>query len=373
MRRKMLLLGLLALAALAALLQAYAGPVFFLPSEDAAAIRFKRRGSLGLVVPDPELGHALRSGHDRVLEWRGRRYETRQAPYPGQSRLGFRLARGGKSPETADLAALGDSFTLGMEVDAARAWPALLSRETGLSVVNLGVPSYGTAQERLLYRLYGRSFKPKWVLLLLVTNDPRDNAIFAQWKGSRSEPGGVDFVEYKFCAQLGLEPGRACRGAKFLMTRCGAAVNVLLTQLVTVWMNLTRTGEDFEGGMRALLEDVQGLGRETSASGARLAVLVHPNWSLPRWTRLHPRARDELMAMLREEGIPALDLGPALGGYTDERLEIRLDGHWNEAGHKAVAARTAEFLRGLGAAAAKGPPSSEGGRPPLPEGAADGR
>lgn len=346
--RKAVLPALLGLAVLAALLQAYLGPVFFLPSEDAAAIRFKRRGTLGLVIPDAELGHALRASGDRVLEWRGRRYESHQAPYPGQSRLGFRV-EGGARPEKADLAALGDSFTLGMEVDVSRTWPSLLARETGLRTVNLGVPSYGGAQESSLYRLYGKRLKPRWVLLLLVTNDPRDDVLFAQWKRRGAGPGRVDFLDYKFCAQLGLEPGRACGSAKFLMTRCGAAANVLLTQFFTGWMNLTRSGEDSEAGMRLLLDEVRGLKREVSSSGARLAVLVHPNWSDPRWKRLHPWARDELLAMLQEEGIPALDLGPALGKYTSERLSIRLDGHWNEAGHRAVAAQTAEFLRGLGA------------------------
>lgn len=346
----------------------YLGPVWFLPRADAAAIRFKRRASLGLTLPDEALGHALKAAHDVRLDWRGLSYSSRQVPFPGQELLGYR-ASGLDRPDApaADAVVLGDSFTAGLEVDARKAWPSRLEAATGLRVANLGVPSYGTTQEVRLYAEYGRRLRPKLVVLLLVTNDPRDNHLFASWLRDRSSAslptGERDFQRYKFCAGLGLPPGKRCRALEFAMTRFGAAPSVVITQLATLWINWVHGSDGFEEGLRLLEADLRSLKRLADDGGAGLAVVLHPNWKDRRWSRWYPEALPRLSAALRSEGVPFLELGEtALRPGGGVRLTVALDGHWNEAGHARVAEEVGRFLaeRGLLRRAAARPASEAG-------------
>lgn len=158
-------------------------------------------------------------------------------------------------------------------------------------------------------------------------------------------PGGQDFVRYKFCGALGLTPGGACKAFEFVVTKCGAAASVLVTQAATVWINWAHGQDDFEEGLRLLEGDLRSLKGQAAASGARLAIVLHPNWSDWRWRRWYPHAFARVSGLLAAEAIPYLDLGEtAVRPGSGPRLTIRLDGHWNETGHAVVAEAIARFL-----------------------------
>jgi len=66
-------------------------------------------------------------------------------------------------PRVADVVALGDSQTFGPE-DFRNSWPALLSKRTGQSVYNMGLPEYGPLQY-LLQLDEALSFNPKLIIV----------------------------------------------------------------------------------------------------------------------------------------------------------------------------------------------------------------
>src|SRR5262249_4564328 len=69
------------------------------------------------------------------------------------------------------IAAFGDSFVYGSEVDGKEAWPAVLEQNRRIEVLNYGVPGYGTDQAYLRYQGEGDEYRPQLVLLGFVSAD----------------------------------------------------------------------------------------------------------------------------------------------------------------------------------------------------------
>ncbi|MFO0548031.1 MAG: SGNH/GDSL hydrolase family protein [Polyangiaceae bacterium] len=89
---------------------------------------------------------------------------------------------GPKAANETRVLVLGDSFTWGIGVESTETFPVLLEErlrarlEHPVSVVNGGMPNYGTVQELGFYRAYGKSFSPDVVVLAYYINDDGDNA-----------------------------------------------------------------------------------------------------------------------------------------------------------------------------------------------------
>src|ERR1051325_2787661 len=97
---------------------------------------------------------------------------ARYAPNaPGHDARGFRNAQ---ALAKADVVALGDSQTWGVNVLAAGSWPQQLGRLSGLSVYNMGVGSYGPAQYLILTDQALRLSPQTIVVGLYVGNDLYD-------------------------------------------------------------------------------------------------------------------------------------------------------------------------------------------------------
>jgi hypothetical protein len=65
---------------------------------------------------------------------------------PGLPDVDWRGVRNAAALDRADIVAIGDSHTYGYNVESEDAWPAQLSRMTGKSAYNFGIPSYGIYQ-----------------------------------------------------------------------------------------------------------------------------------------------------------------------------------------------------------------------------------
>jgi len=90
--------------------------------------------------------------------------------------------------------AIGDSFTLGMQVADDQTFSALLTEALGenVTVLNAGVPGYGTEQAVGLMRRLVPLAQPEAVLLTVYTgNDLRDNARWVKSPGMPTTPPEV--------------------------------------------------------------------------------------------------------------------------------------------------------------------------------------
>jgi hypothetical protein len=104
--------------------------------------------------------------------------------------LGLRgAAIGPKPPGTKRVLALGDSFTLGLQVQEAKTWSAALQTRLNdagsgpVEVWNAGVSGYGTQQSTLQLRALAKTVQADVAILLFyLGNDLRDNDRFAREK-----------------------------------------------------------------------------------------------------------------------------------------------------------------------------------------------
>jgi hypothetical protein len=123
---------------------------------------------------DPELGWTLKPD----LAW-----TTGSAPWENgltTNAAGFRdgAHAQAKAPGAYRVVVLGDSFVFGSGVPQEATLTRRLAAHLGpgFEIVNLGVPGYGTDQELLTLRRWGRKLSPDLVLLGFFWNDVMENA-----------------------------------------------------------------------------------------------------------------------------------------------------------------------------------------------------
>lgn len=137
-----------------------------------------------IAIPDPNLHHRLRANFTSYDPSTGKvKTRTNSAGFRGTREL--EAHRSG----IVRLLVLGDSTTFGLGVDEDETYGSHLERmlqahlNRPVEVLNLGVPGYATAQERLLLQRYYRELKPDLVIV----------GFFA--RNSFEAPGGNDIVE----------------------------------------------------------------------------------------------------------------------------------------------------------------------------------
>ncbi len=84
--------------------------------------------------------------------------------------------RNKKVPSAAEVVAIGDSHTYGNTAAMEDAWPAVVARQTGLKVYNLGLGGYGPNQYYHLLSTKGVKLHPRWVVCGLYMGDDFENA-----------------------------------------------------------------------------------------------------------------------------------------------------------------------------------------------------
>ena len=87
-----------------------------------------------------------------------------------------------------DVAALGDSFTDAMTMEAGSSWPAQLERRLGVAVQNYGTAGFGPQQELLVLGDYVAAHRPRLVVLAFFAgNDIFDAEAFETFQTSHGE------------------------------------------------------------------------------------------------------------------------------------------------------------------------------------------
>lgn len=345
--------------------------------------------------PDPVLGYSLIPGLTQRQSLEGdalieiNEYGFRGSPYPKT-----------KGPGVFRIVVLGDSLTEGRQVGEDETYSAILERKLascgGLSrstveVLNFGVAGYSTAQELLTYRHRARQWSPDLVVLMVYAqNDIDDNTVGAR---NRHQPYfelddgelvlNTDFLSSSSFRRRSSALARGYESAKRtlrILHLGGAALRVYRHFMAP--KPLTPAGEgpmfiDPDGTFAppteeaaikgwALLERlVVELDREVRADGAVLVLAnaptahgVHPDagyreqvedfYGVPNLDY----AEERLHTLAGRHGIPFVPLSETMRGEADRTGEclsgylnaVPCYGHWNQLGHRIVAAEIARVV-----------------------------
>jgi hypothetical protein len=381
-----LLLGVSLAAALAA---AEAGLRAFFPQPLLETIRAADAGG-PLTRRDPELGWTLKPD----VTW-----PVGSAPWENgltTNAAGFRDAphAEAKAPGAYRIAVLGDSFVFGSGV----AQDAILTRRLaahlgpGFEIVNLGVPGYGTDQELLTLRRWGKKLSPDLVLVGFFWNDLMENVsdrIYGLPKPRFTVEGGrlVPHPPAGFSAPstfARLDASLASRSHLWSLLRNGLSSAGRIVgdapeeRPVSIDFSLKSPPASREAEF-ALAFALLGAVRDEAASlGAPLGVFSVPPRFLvesavgARLLKVYGLPEDAFeedgFRRVREaceaRGIPFVDLLPGFRREAAEgaRLFLPAGIHWNAAGYDAAARHLAPAVRaGLWPVSARSP--APGGPP----------
>lgn len=310
-----------------------------------------------LFQPDAASGYALRPG-----------FRGREVAVSGEFETaveidarGHRLQPHPAGGEPGGVVALGDSMTFGEGIEAASTWTALLEAETGIPVVNAGVPGASSAQMVARLGPLLAEEKPRLVLLVAAARWDLERCAnpFAYFEGYIVSSAYRDRLTL-VGENLFLQP---------LQGRLGPLSAVLAGHSVLARLTFAALQREEDPPAPALeftpacLEPFQQGYERAEAAGARfLTVLADsPKPGLERATA-------ELARRLERRGVPFVKLDALLAGQDLAALRYPVDGHWNPRGHAAVAAVLApEVLRLLStppAGADRARPAPTGSSPP---------
>jgi hypothetical protein len=278
-----------------------------------------------------------------------------------------------KAPGAYRVAVLGDSFVFGSGVPQ----DAILTRRLaahlgpGFEIVNLGVPGYGTDQELLTLRRWGRKLSPDLVLLGFFWNDVMEDASeniyglpkprFSLEEGRLVPHPPAGFSAPSTFARLDASLGTRSHLWSLLRNGLSSARTTAEERPVSIDFSL-KSPPPSRAAEFALAFALLGAVRdEASALGAPFAVfsvpprfLVEPGNGarLLKVYGLPPDAFEEdgfrrLREACAERGIAFVDLLP---GFRREaaagaRLFLPTGIHWTAAGHDAAAKLLAPAVR----------------------------
>jgi len=288
--------------------------------------------------------------------------------------LGLRddVEYGAKAPGTIRILVLGDSFAMGVGVEARETFTKLVAERLNagasgmrFDTINSGVPSYSTREETLYLEEQGLQLQPDIVLLALyVGNDILDNT-----RTSWSRVVDGDLVDPE--SHAGILPLAARR----ILSRHSQLYHFLWPYQ----RRLLGHGDEerrAEQRMFAIYDRpeapsiapawqatehwLERLARITRAHDVALGVIVIPErlqlepatWAATA-ARLNSGAAEyrperpdrQLVEMLQRLHVPSLDLlSPLQSAAQGQSLYFRLDGHWTPAGHRVAADAIVAFL-----------------------------
>jgi HEAT repeat protein/lysophospholipase L1-like esterase len=202
-----------------------------------------------------------------------------------------------EKPEgTLRLVFLGDSVTLGAGIKPAEAFPQVLQSRLDaegrpVEVFNVALWGWSTRQERLAYERIARRYRPDAVVLAVCLND------LPELQNNLVRPPGLIAALHErsaFVRWVVDAPGREIRSVEELFGRKDSA----------------RVRQAFA----RFFDEVRALRREVEADGAGLSLLVFPFRFQVEPGAPPPTAQEEIASFAAAEGIPCLDLLPALRG-----------------------------------------------------------
>jgi len=220
------------------------------------------------------------------------------------------------------VACLGDSVTLGYGIRPQEAWPQVLedlidARGQRAEVFNVAFGGWSTRQELIAYRRVARKYRPDDVLLGICLND------VPEMENNLTRPPRFVRALYRSSALV-----RTVVGAR---RREIASVEELFRD---------PTSAKVKDAFRLLFDDIHALKRDVRTDGGRLAVIVFPFRFQVLPGAPAPSAQRTIGEFCASEGLPFLDVLPALREL-GEAAFIDYD-HFSPAGARRVAEAIAD-------------------------------
>lgn len=383
-RRRRLVFALVTVILMAAFLEvvSYAVTTLYLP-----------RSPLSFTVYDP--GHRIAAAE--IDEYFRERDPTLGWPTRGVIGTEFYDADGTRPGPASDalgspcVAAFGDSFVYGTDVDDAHAWTDVLATELGCGVENFGVPGYGTDQAFLRYREHGASATEFVILgvatvdiLRMVNQDRR--LVWEPHAGLRLKPrflvgsdGGLelvplppvapedvpDYVRHpeRYLAHEWFLPGSAWGPVRlrfpYTLALCRSLLHVRVMSRLRgepSWLPFYEPDHPSRA-LPVLGRVVDEFVAVARSRGQRPVVLIIPTGShVPYRARTGQDPVAPFAAVLEERGVTHMDLTPALLEYLGERNACEIfaggvgrfcAGHYNDEGSRVIAETVATWLETL--------------------------
>jgi HEAT repeat protein/lysophospholipase L1-like esterase len=223
-----------------------------------------------------------------------------------------------RTPGTRRVVCLGDSTTLGWGVSPQEAYPQVLeemleSEGDRTEVLNVALGGWSTRQELIAYRRVARKYRPDVVILGICLND------VAEMQNNLSRPPRWLAALYRRSA---------------LVRRLVRAREREIAQVEQLFSEPDSPG--VRAGYARMFADLKTLRDEVRSDGAAFAVLIFPFRFQVKPEAPPPYAQRTIAAFCKAQGIPYLDLLPAIGRAGRESFHD-ID-HFSAAGARLVAA-----------------------------------
>jgi hypothetical protein len=269
---------------------------------------------------------------------------------------GFHNPRGAWQSDHIDIAAVGNSFTLGYCVPSEKNFVALI-RQRYPSTLNLGMAGEGPLHMLAVVKEYLPLFKPKIVLWFYFEGNnlrelqyEKQSPLLRRYLQNDFDQGLLerqndidlalmDHVENEMARKMTELPKRSPdRGY-----RLGEIIKlVFLRQQFGLVYGTDAQELDLEGAtMDLFCEILSQAKKRISTWGGTLYFIYLPSWE--RYALNRPgvggKLRTRVLAYVKSLGLPIIDLHPAFQAQSDplSLFPFRETGHYNEKGHRLVA------------------------------------
>lgn len=273
---------------------------------------------------------------------------------------GFHNPRGIWANQSAEIVALGDSYTHGVCVSSDKGFVAVVrSRHSG--TINLGVNGHGPMTSLATLKEYGPILKPKHVLWFYYEgNDLRD---LDGWE--KNSPLLRKYLTSSFSQRLFSRQAEIDQKLRaFLDTAMAKAATPVSFEKVVKLQHLRQAVQLFyerrptEQGLPAELleylrhtgapaapEDLQLFGTILAEAQAtahawngRVVFVYLPTWERYRIPETASQDREKVLKIVERLQMPVIDMHPVFNAQPDPLalFPFRRYAHYNEAGHKLV-------------------------------------
>ena len=246
-------------------------------------------------------------------------------------------------PGKLRVAVVGDSFARGEGVPVERSLPKQLEALLGADqyeIMNVGFAGLGTAEEVTRAQETVRLTKAQRVLLVFIPNDIRLTPELGQRQESIND---LILFQDKYLAKLNEQ--RWYRRSPLVIQLVGASFEMRrITQETVKWYLDSYDPACNPEGLRLLAADFRAL---ASIPDCRVSVVIYPLMFGLEGDYPFGPIHSRVARMVREAGLPVLDLAPAFKGQKASALQVHpSDHHPNSRAHAVAAQAICQWLRG---------------------------